>query len=151
MAPPLDMLALTNQLCFAIYSASHAFNRVYRPLLEPLGLTYPQYLVMLVLWEKDGQTIGSIGQRLRLDSNTLTPLIKRLEKAGHVSRTRDSGDQRVVRIQLTESGRSLGEKAASVFALVTCATGLSDAAADALRQEMDALRDSLNAAVTTPR
>lgn len=143
MASPPDMPVLSNQLCFAIYSASHAFSRAYRPLLDPLGLTYPQYLVMLILWEADGRTVGGIGERLGLDSNTLTPLIKRLEAAGHVRRTRDADDQRVVRVQLTQAGRALREKAAGVFASVTCATGLSEAAAEALRREVIALRDTL--------
>jgi DNA-binding MarR family transcriptional regulator len=151
MASPPDTLALSNQLCFAIYSASHAFNRVYRPLLEPLGLTYPQYLVMLILWEADAQNVSAIGQRLRLDSNTLTPLIKRLEAAGHVRRTRDGEDQRVVRVQLTESGRALQGKAGEVFASVTCASGLSEAAAEALRREVLTLRDTLNGASSGDR
>jgi DNA-binding MarR family transcriptional regulator len=140
------MLALSNQLCFAVYSASHAFNRAYRPLLEPLGLTYPQYLVMLILWEASGQSVGGIGERLGLDSNTLTPLIKRLEAAGHVRRARDTEDQRVVRVELTQSGRALREKAALVFTSVTCATGLPEAAAETLRHDLLALRDALNGA-----
>lgn len=146
MDSPVPTLALSHQLCFAIYSASHAFNRVYRPLLEPLGLTYPQYLVMLVLWEADGQNVGRIGDELRLDSNTLTPLIKRLESAGHVRRTRDRHDERMVRVHLTETGRALRDRAGEISALVGCASGLSDAAIERLRREVTVLRDTLNGA-----
>src|SRR3954463_16375045 len=89
-------LQLDNQLCFAVYAAAHAFNATYKPLLEPLGLTYPQYLAMLVLWEEDGVTVSAIGSRLGLDSGTLTPLLKRLEAAGLVSRLRDAADERQV-------------------------------------------------------
>src|SRR5712664_4872752 len=87
-------LLLGNQLCFAIYSTAHAFNRVYKPLLEKLGLTYPQYLVLLVLWERDGLTVSELGERLSLDSGTLTPLLKRLEANGLIQRQRDSADER---------------------------------------------------------
>src|ERR1051325_7206567 len=88
-----DVLRLDNQLCFAVYAAAHAFNATYKPLLEPLGLTYPQYLVMLVLWQEDGVTVSGIGARLGLDSGTLTPLLKRLETAGLVTRLRDAADE----------------------------------------------------------
>src|SRR5215212_1497516 len=97
-------LRLDNQLCFAVYSAAHAFNRVYKPLLDRLGLTYPQYLVMLVLWERDGVPVKDIGERLFLDSCPLTPLLKRLETAGLVSRTRSTEDERQVLIDLTPLG-----------------------------------------------
>ena len=97
-------LRLDNQICFAVYSAAHAFNRVYKPLLDRLGLTYPQYLVMLVLWERDGVPVKDIGERLFLDSGTLTPLLKRLEAAGLVKRTRSTEDERQVLIALTPQG-----------------------------------------------
>src|SRR5436190_22787125 len=100
-------LLLGNQLCFAIYSTAHAFNRVYKPLLDALGLTYPQYLVMLILWEREGPSVSEIGERLHLDSGTLTPLLKRLEAAGLVRRARDPADERQVRIALTLKGRAL--------------------------------------------
>ena len=103
--------ALGNQLCFAIYSAAHAFNRVYKPLLDRLGLTYPQYLVMLVLWERDGVPVKDIGERLFLDSGTLTPLLKRLEAADLIKRTRSAEDERQVLISLTSQGQALREKA----------------------------------------
>src|SRR5450432_4787521 len=101
-------LLLGNQLCFAIYSTAHAFNRVYKPLLKRLGLTYPQYLVMLVLWERDGLPVKDIGERLFLDSGTLTPLLKRLEAAELVKRTRGTEDERQVLIALTHRGQEIG-------------------------------------------
>src|SRR5262244_4245764 len=104
-------LRLDNQICFAIYSAAHAFNRVYKPLLDQLGLTYPQYLVMLVLWERDGVPVKEIGERLFLDSGTLTPLLKRLEAAGLVKRSRSTEDERVVLIHLTGAGKRLKRSA----------------------------------------
>src|SRR3954463_13864789 len=106
-----DPLQLDNQLCFAVYAAAQAFNATYKPLLEPLGLTYPQYLVMLVLWQEDRLTVSRLGDRLGLDSGPLTPLLKRLETAGLVSRLRDAADERQVRITLTAAGRALKQKA----------------------------------------
>ena len=97
-------LQLDNQLCFALYAANHAMHRLYRQRLKSLGLTYPQYLVMLVLWEQDGLAVGQIGERLKLDSATLTPLLKRLEAAGHLQRLRDTTDERRLRLQLTPKG-----------------------------------------------
>jgi DNA-binding MarR family transcriptional regulator len=143
-------LNLSNQLCFAVYSAAHAFNRIYRPLLEPLGLTYPQYLVMLTLWEEDGQSVGGIGERLRLDSNTLTPLIKRLEKAGHVRRERDTADERMVRVHLTESGSTLREPASGIPAAIACASDLSAGEIAGLKHEILALRDAMNLSANRP-
>src|SRR5947208_4619808 len=107
----LDPQRLDNQICFAVYSATHAFNRVYKPLLDRLGLTYPQYLVMLVLWERDDVAVKEIGERLFLDSGTLTPLLKRLEAAGLIKRTRSKQDERQVLISLTAQGEALYEKA----------------------------------------
>src|SRR4030088_467165 len=104
-------LLLGNQLCFAIYSTAHAFNRVYKPLLDRLGLTYPQYLVMLVLWERDGLSVKDIGERLFLDSGTLTPLLKRLEAAELVKRTRSTEDERQVLIAPTPQSQAPPEKA----------------------------------------
>src|ERR1700747_3065925 len=95
------LLMLSNQLCFAVYSTAHAFNRVYKPLLDSLGLTYPQYLVMLTLWERDRVTVTAIGEQLFLDSGTLTPLLKRLEAAGLLRRSRDRADERQVLVTLT--------------------------------------------------
>lgn len=143
---PADPLDLGQQLCFAIYSAAHAFNRAYKPLLEALNLTYPQYLVMLVLWETDDQTVGRIGDRLLLDSSTLTPLLKRLEAAGYVRRERDRADERQVRIRLTASGRSLKDRARGIPLAIAGAAGRTAAELQRLKADILALRDTLNAA-----
>jgi DNA-binding MarR family transcriptional regulator len=140
-------LRLSNQLCFAIYSAAHAFNAVYKPLLDQVGLTYPQYLVMLVLWERDGQTVKEIGEKLFLDSGTLTPLLKRLEAAKLVRRARDPEDERQVRITLTDVGQALREKAASIPVSIGCATGSSVREIEKIRNDVLALRDALSASV----
>jgi DNA-binding MarR family transcriptional regulator len=139
-----ETLRLDRQLCFAAYSVSQAFTRVYKPQLDQLGLTYPQYLVLLVLWESDDQTVKGIGDRLGLDSGTLTPLLKRLEAADIVRRTRDSADERQVRITLTSAGRGLEAQAARVFEEVGRATGLCSADLEALRETLIGLRDTLN-------
>ncbi|KFG70866.1 MarR family transcriptional regulator [Microvirga sp. BSC39] len=139
-----DGLKLDRQLCFAVYSLSQAFNRVYKPGLDQVGLTYPQYLVLLVLWEQDDQMMKHIGERLHLDSGTLTPLLKRLEAAGIVRRQRDPEDERQVRIILTPKGHSLKEQAAKARHNVVCASGRSAQEIQALRDELIRLRDSLN-------
>ena len=118
-----DPLHLDQQLCFALYAASRAMTRAYGPLLEPLGLTYPQYLVMLVLWEEDGVSVKQLGERLMLDSATLTPLLKRLAEQGVLSRRRDEADERVVRIELTDAGRALRSKARRLPAIIACRAG----------------------------
>lgn len=141
-----DPLRLGNQLCFAVYSAAHAFNRIYKALLDPLGLTYPQYLVMMVLWEDDGLSVKEIGARLQLDSGTLTPLLKRMEKAGLLQRRRDADDERQVRIMLTDQGRALKEQAQSIPHDMLCATGQSGEDVLALKAELTLIRDRLNAA-----
>ncbi|WP_332768412.1 MarR family winged helix-turn-helix transcriptional regulator [Phenylobacterium sp.] len=115
-----EALRLDNQLCFALYAASGLVTRAYRPLLEPLGLTYPQYLVMMALWERAPRTVKELGQALDLDSGTLTPLLKRLETAGFVVRRRDSVDERRVQIELTEAGHALRDRAAEVPAALAC-------------------------------
>ena len=108
------MMQLDNQLCFALYSTSLAMTKVYKPLLDELGLTYPQYLAMLVLWERDGLMVSELGEQLYLDSGTLTPLLKRLEVAGYISRIRDVEDERRVYITLTSSGRKLKTRATKI-------------------------------------
>jgi DNA-binding MarR family transcriptional regulator len=123
-------------LCFAIYGAAHAFTRAYKPLLDPLGLTYPQYLVMLILWAEDGLPVKTIGERLGLDSGTLSPLLKRLEQAQLVKRLRDKQDERQVKILLTPKGDALRKEAAGVMQSVGSATGCN-------LQELEALRDGL--------
>ncbi len=144
-----DLLGLDQQLCFAIYSASLAMTRLYQPLLEPLGLTYPQYLVMLVLWEHDGLTVSQIGERVMLDSGTLTPLLKRLEAAELLRRTRDTVDERRVIITLTETGRTLKRQAASVPENVMCATACNLDELVALTAQLKTLRSSLLAYTST--
>jgi MarR family transcriptional regulator, organic hydroperoxide resistance regulator len=141
------MLRLDNQICFAIYSTAHAFNRVYKPLLDRLGLTYPQYLVMLVLWERDGVPVKDIGERLFLDSGTLTPLLKRLESAQLIKRTRSTEDERQVLIALTSQGQALREKARTVPQAILASSACSISELSALKNELVALRDRLDAAL----
>jgi DNA-binding MarR family transcriptional regulator len=140
------LLHLDNQLCFAVYAAAQAFTATYKPLLDPMGLTYPQYLTMLVLWEDDGLTVSAIGDRLGLDSGTLTPLLKRLEAAGMLSRTRDATDERQVRIALTPPGQSLRQKAKGIPAKLLCASGLSLGEIKALHGALGRLTANLQAA-----
>jgi DNA-binding MarR family transcriptional regulator len=140
-------LRLDNQICFAVYSAAHAFNRVYKPLLDRLGLTYPQYLVMLVLWERDNIPLRDIGERLFLDSGTLTPLLKRLEATDLIKRTRSTADERQVLIELTRDGHALREKAKAVPQSILAASACSVGELVAMKNEIVALRDRLNAAL----
>ncbi len=130
-------------LCFAVYSIGLAFNRVYKPLLDELGLTYPQYLVMTVLWAKDDQTVGEVGETLFLDSSTLTPLLKRLEAAGSISRSRDPVDERQVRIRLTEAGDAARVKARDIPNCINAATGRSQEDLRRLVGEIAAMRRCL--------
>lgn len=136
--------ALDDQLCFALYSTSLAMMRVYRGLLPKLGLTYPQYLVMMVLWEQDQLTVSDIGERLFLDSATLTPLLKRMETQGLVQRVRARSDERQVIISLTEQGHALKKEAAGIMPAVLCATACSVDEATSLRDQLVHLRKSLN-------
>lgn len=144
-----DWLKLDNQLCFALYSASHAFTRVYKPLLDRLGLTYPQYLAMMLLWEQDGQTVGALGERLYLESSTLTPLLKRLEAAGFIIRHRSAEDQRQVRLYLTDAGRALKDQAQSIPPCLLPAIGLPVSEIVTLKQQIARLRGSLTASAET--
>ncbi|HEY0252745.1 MAG TPA: MarR family transcriptional regulator, partial [Kofleriaceae bacterium] len=123
-----DALTLDNHLCFALYAASRAFTRAYQPLLEPLGLTYPQYLVCIALWERDGRAVNKLGTCLALDSGTLTPLLKRLEERGLVERKRDKADERVVKIFLTAAGKALRQKAKRVPFALAEKVGITDIA-----------------------
>ncbi len=136
-------LRLDNQLCFALYSASLAMTKLYKPLLDELGLTYPQYLALLVLWEQDGPTVSELGERLYLDSGTLTPLLKRMEAAGLLSRLRDATDERRVLIRLTAAGRKLKARAARLPGCVLQATQCEVADAMALTHQIQALRNRL--------
>ena len=139
-----DPLQLDDQLCFALYSASRAVTRAYAPLLQPLGLTYPQYLVLLVLWERDGASVKQLGERLALDSGTLTPLLQRLEHQGVIERRRGGDDERVVRIHLTGAGRALRARARKVPMELACRAGY-DLASDTAVRDLVRLRDELTA------
>jgi DNA-binding MarR family transcriptional regulator len=134
---------LDAMLCFAIYGAAHAFTRAYKPLLDPLGLTYPQYLVMMALWSEDDQKVKSLGDRLGLDSGTLSPLLKRLEQSGLVARRRDPDDERQVKITLTPMGLELKEKSAGVMGAIGKATGCSLEEVSVLREALVGLKDRL--------
>ncbi|MDL2357848.1 MAG: MarR family transcriptional regulator [Pseudomonadota bacterium] len=142
-APPAALLSLDNQFCFALYSASHAVTKTYKPLLERLGLTYPQYLVMLVLWEQDAILVKDIGARLFLDSGTLTPLLKRLEANRLLERRRDPHDERQVRISLTPAGRALREQAIDIPRQLLCASGQQAQVLGRLRADLASVRDDL--------
>ncbi len=133
--PPLG-----DHLCFAVYSANLAFGRAYRPILEPLGLTYTQYVALVALWEQDDQTVGALGEKLFLESNTLTPILKKLEQTGFVERRRDPADERQVRIRLTRKGRDL--QAECIGEKLIEATGLG-ADFTAVQKAIAALRDTL--------
>jgi DNA-binding MarR family transcriptional regulator len=138
---------LDNQLCFSLYAASLAMTKVYKPLLDALGLTYPQYLVMLVLWEGDGLTVSTLGERLSLDSGTLTPLLKRMEAAGWLTRERSSEDERRVHVVLTSTGRALQVQAAHVPLCVVAQSGLPLGEVIALNQQIKKLRTAMQAPV----
>src|ERR1700742_1004814 len=140
-------LKLDNQICFAVYSAAHAFNRVYKPLLDRLALPYPQYLVMLVLWERDGVPVKDIGERLFLDSGTLTPLLKRLEAAELIKRTRSTEDERQLMIALTAKGEALREKARALPQAILASSACSLGELSAMKNDLIALRDKLTAAL----
>ena len=138
-------LPVPQMLCFALYSATHAMQAAYQPLLEDLGLTYPQYLVLSALWVQDDQTVGQIARTLQLESNTLTPLLKRLQTMGHLTRTRDADDERQVRVTLTDSGRGLESRAAHIPDCVLEKTGLTLPGLRALQAQIIDLRDHLRA------
>ena len=131
------------QLCFALYSSSLAMNKVYRKRLAPLGVTYPQYLVLMILWQQDALSVSGIGALLFLDSATLTPLLKRMETLGLVSRARATRDERQVIISLTTAGRALRNKAAALSESVQCATGCTEAQVIALNRQLAILREAL--------
>jgi DNA-binding MarR family transcriptional regulator len=134
---------LDNQLCFALYSASLAMTKLYKPLLDPLGLTYPQYLALLVLWERDGLSVGELGERLFLDSGTLTPLLKRMEAAGWLARERSADDERRVHVALTAEGRTLKRRAQGVPRELSEASGCSADELFALTRRLQQLRSQL--------
>ncbi len=132
-----------DMFCFAVYGATHAINRTYAPLLKPLGLTYPQYITLTLLWERDGQGVGELAGQLAMESSTLTPLLKRLEKMGHVERRRGKTDERQVFVYLTDSGRSLKSEAHGITSCLIEATGLDVATLDNIVSDLTALSRNL--------
>jgi DNA-binding MarR family transcriptional regulator len=138
-------MTVDQQLCFALYSASRAMTAAYRPVLTEMNLTYPQYLVMLVLWEEERVTVGRLGERLQLDSGTLSPLLKRLEGNGFVRRERSRDDERLVDVTLTPAGRRLEDRAECIPEELGSATGMSQQQAADLRDAVRHLTDALNA------
>ena len=149
--PERDLLRLDAELWFALYSASLAMTKVYKPLLDGLGLTYPQYLVMMALWEHDNRTVGELGEQLFLDSGTLTPLLKRMEASGWVGRERARDDERRVVVTLTPAGRALRERAMEVPRAIAGASALSGSEIGDLRRSIQALRERLAALRPLPR
>ncbi|MFS4095430.1 MarR family winged helix-turn-helix transcriptional regulator [Streptomyces sp. AF1A] len=141
-----DWLRLDRQICFSLHAASRAFNGVYRVILKDLGLTYPQYLVMLVLWEQGDLPVKKLGEQLRLDSGTLSPLVKRLESAGLVRRERSTQDERSVQVRLTDEGAALRERALEVPRRIMSATGFDLAEIVDLHERLDRLTAALDAA-----
>lgn len=137
-------LTLDDQLCFAVYSAGIAINRAYRPLLDELGITYPQYLVLLALWERDGQTIGAIADRLALESSTITPLVKRLEAGGLLSRERNPADERQVIVRLTKAGWAMQQRSTCLGERLLEKSGLTVPDLQQLNTQVKALRDALS-------
>ncbi|WP_181776706.1 MarR family winged helix-turn-helix transcriptional regulator [Amycolatopsis pittospori] len=138
-------LCLDDQLCFGLYAASRAVTALYRVVLDDLGLTYPQYLVMLALWEEDARLVKELGTLLNLDSGTLSPLLKRLEKSGLVRRDRQADDERSVRISLTEDGAKLKERASGIPGVIGDAMGLDKDGLARTRADLDRLTESVNA------
>jgi MarR family transcriptional regulator, organic hydroperoxide resistance regulator len=136
-------IVLNDFLCFGLYASNHAMNRVYQPLLKQLGLTYPQYLVMVMLWTRDDQLVGELGRKLYLESSTLTPMLKRLEALGFITRARDPADERQVRIQLTDKGRSLKTDADCIPPEIIAATGMSIPDLQELITKIESLRSNL--------
>lgn len=143
-------LLLSRQLCFALHSTTLALGRVYQKVLAPLGLTYTQYLAMLVLWERDRLSVGDLGEALLLDSGTLTPLLKRLEQAGRVRRARDPRDERRVLVELTPSGLALRQEAAGIPAAIFAACNGSGVALDRFKADLEALRSALTTSGEEP-
>jgi DNA-binding MarR family transcriptional regulator len=142
---PVSTVGIDSQLCFALYSASRAMTAAYRPILADLNLTYPQYLVLLVLWEDERVTVRRLGERLHLDSGTLSPLLKRLELNGFVRRERSRDDERLVEVTLTPAGRRLERKAQCIPAELGALTGISEKQATDLRDAVRQLTDALSA------
>ena len=145
-----EALRLDDQLCFALYAASRAMTAAYQPLLQSLGITYPQYLVLLVLWEEDGARVSRIGERLYLDSATLTPLLKRLASRGLVERRRNPDDERVVQVFLSGEGKRMKRKALDVVRSLLCLTPIPIDEAQRLRSSLRSLTGLLHGATSVP-
>jgi MarR family transcriptional regulator, organic hydroperoxide resistance regulator len=141
---PSPSVALDDQLCFALYAASRAVTARYRPMLDELGVTYPQYLVLMLLWEEDGQTVGQLGNRLALDSGTLSPLLKRLTAAGLVTRHRRADDERSVSVRLTDAGRALQGPACAISAQMIDALALSTGEFAELRGQLRTITERVS-------
>lgn len=141
------MLDLDQHFCFAVYSTAHMFNRLYRPLLDELGVTYPQYLVLVVLWHEGSQSVSCLAERLKLETSTLTPLLKRLEKAGFVTRTRSSQDERVVKIDLSDQGREAAARVPPINTAIAKAIGETAEQRETIQNALLQIRDRLEAAV----
>ena len=141
------MLSLDQHICFAVYSTAHMFNRLYRPMLDELGLTYPQYLTLVVLSHEGSQTVGSIGDRLKLESSTLTPMLKRLENAGLIIRQRDRKDERIVHVALSPAGQKILAKIPPINAAIAEAIGETPEERERVRQALIAIRDRLEVAI----
>ena len=139
-----SLLRLDQQICFALYGAAHAFTRAYKPLLDPIGLTYPQYLVMMALWEKETSTVKALGEMLGLDSGTLSPLLKRLEHAGLITRKRGTVDERQVLVALTPKGADLKKEGVKIMAAIGGATGCGLEELAQLRDQVNALKEGLS-------
>jgi MarR family transcriptional regulator, organic hydroperoxide resistance regulator len=135
---------LDQQLCFALYATSMAIQRTYKPMLDALGITYPQYLVLETLWEADGRSVGAIAERLALESSTVTPLVKRLEAAGLVTRARNPADERQVQVTLTAAGRATRDECGCLGAALVERSGMTPGHLAALTGEIQALRDALS-------
>jgi len=143
--PSTDPLPLDEQLCFSLYGAGIAMNRAYKPMLDRIGITYPQYLVLQALWEEDGRTVGGLAERLALESSTITPLVKRLEGGGLVRRTRDPVDERQVRVSLTDAGSALRSEGICLAEAIFARTGMDEGAIRRLTRALQALQEALGA------
>lgn len=138
-----SLLRLDQQICFALYGAAHAFTRAYKPLLDPIGLTYPQYLVMMALWEKETSTVKALGEMLGLDSGTLSPLLKRLEHAGLITRKRGTVDERQVLVAVTPKGADLKKEGVKIMVAIGDATGCGLEELVQLRDQVNALKENI--------
>ena len=143
LSPKAQALPVEDLICFALYSATHAINKVYKPHLDALGLTYPQYITLMALWQQDGVPVSTLCEKLHLETNTMTPLLKRLEKMGHVTRKRSTQDERKVLVHLTHSGHALSAAVPEITTCVMDATGIPISDLEKLQAQVMAMRDQL--------